>query len=117
MNFGDCGNDSAKTPEVSDESKRFGKSPTQSLFLTCCHKTTVNARYAKISGENCVCGGAGRLWRAWWIAGDFGSVNGVGEIVRGLGEGLRRLQTGSARAYAASLFFGVVVVVGYYLWR
>jgi hypothetical protein len=30
---------------------------------------------------------------------------------------LRRLQTGSVRAYAMSFFVGVVVMVGYYLWR
>ena len=30
---------------------------------------------------------------------------------------LRRLQTGSVRAYAASLFLGVVAILGYYLWR
>jgi len=28
---------------------------------------------------------------------------------------LRRTQTGSVRAYAASLFLGVVLIVGYYL--
>ena len=41
----------------------------------------------------------------------------VGGIVTGSSEGLRRLQTGSVRAYAASLFLGVVMVLGYYLWR
>ena len=30
---------------------------------------------------------------------------------------LRRLQTGSVRTYAGSLFVGVVLVLGYYLWR
>jgi len=30
---------------------------------------------------------------------------------------LRRLQTGSVRAYAGSLFIGVVLMLGYYLWR
>jgi hypothetical protein len=29
---------------------------------------------------------------------------------------LRRTQTGSVRAYAASLILGVVLIVGYYLW-
>jgi NADH-quinone oxidoreductase subunit L len=44
-------------------------------------------------------------------------VNGVGDLVQGSSEVLRRLQTGSVRAYAASLFFGVVLILGYYLWR
>jgi len=30
---------------------------------------------------------------------------------------VRRLQTGSVRAYAASLFLGVVVILGWYLTR
>ena len=41
----------------------------------------------------------------------------LGETVGGLANLLRRLQTGSVRAYAASLFAGVVLVLGYYLWR
>ncbi len=46
-----------------------------------------------------------------------GTVNGVGLVVRGWSAVLRRLQTGSVRAYAMSLFAGTVVIVGYYLWR
>jgi NADH-quinone oxidoreductase subunit L len=46
-----------------------------------------------------------------------GAVNGVGEIVGGASEMLRRLQSGSVRAYAASLFLGVVLILGYYVWR
>jgi hypothetical protein len=43
-------------------------------------------------------------------------VNGVAEVVGGASERLRRIQTGSVRAYAASLFLGVVLILGYYLW-
>ena len=57
------------------------------------------------------------LWKRVDVGGIDGAVNGVAETVGGLGELLRRLQTGSVRAYAASLFFGVVVILGYYLWR
>ena len=47
-----------------------------------------------------------------------GAVNGVGETVaRRRASVLRRLQTGSVRAYAASLFLGVVMILGYYLWQ
>jgi NADH-quinone oxidoreductase subunit L len=44
------------------------------------------------------------------------AVNGVGDIVGGSSEVLRRIQTGSVRVYAASLFLGVVLILGYYLW-
>ena len=57
------------------------------------------------------------LWKRVDVRGIDGAVNGVGETVGGLGDLLRRLQTGSVRAYAASLFAGVVLVLGYYLWR
>jgi NADH-quinone oxidoreductase subunit L len=44
-------------------------------------------------------------------------VNGVGGLVGGAGEVLRLFQTGSVRTYATSLFLGVVVILGYFLWR
>jgi NADH-quinone oxidoreductase subunit L len=57
------------------------------------------------------------LWKGVDATFIDGAVNGVGDVVRGLSELLRRLQTGSVRAYAASLFVGVVVILGYYIWR
>jgi NADH-quinone oxidoreductase subunit L len=57
------------------------------------------------------------LWKAVDAATIDGAVNGAAETVGGLSEVLRRLQTGSVRAYAASLLLGVVLVFGYYLWR
>jgi hypothetical protein len=30
---------------------------------------------------------------------------------------LRRVQTGSVRTYAGSVILGVVLILGYYLWR
>jgi NADH-quinone oxidoreductase subunit L len=57
------------------------------------------------------------LWKGVDATFIDGAVNGVGDTVGGLSELLRRMQTGSVRAYAASLFVGVVVILGYYLWR
>jgi NADH-quinone oxidoreductase subunit L len=57
------------------------------------------------------------LWKVVDVQVIDGTVNGVGESVAAGGELLRRLQTGSVRAYAASLFLGVVALLGYYLWR
>jgi NADH-quinone oxidoreductase subunit L len=58
----------------------------------------------------------GVLWRGVDAGLIDGTVNGVGLVVRGWSAVLRRLQTGSVRAYAMSLFAGVVTIVGYYLW-
>jgi NADH-quinone oxidoreductase subunit L len=57
------------------------------------------------------------LWRGLDAGLIDGSVNAVGFVVRGWSAVLRRMQTGSVRAYAMSLFMGVVVILGYYLWR
>jgi len=57
------------------------------------------------------------LWRGVDAGLIDGAVNGVGRLVRASSSSLRRLQTGSVRAYAASLFFGVVVILGWYLFR
>jgi NADH-quinone oxidoreductase subunit L len=57
------------------------------------------------------------LWRWFDVRVIDGAVNGAGYIVDGGAAMLRRLQTGSVRAYAGSLFVGVVVILGYYLWR
>jgi NADH-quinone oxidoreductase subunit L len=57
------------------------------------------------------------LWRGFDVKVIDAAVNGAGTIVSASAGGLRRLQTGSVRTYAGSLFVGVVVVLGYYLWR
>ncbi len=46
-----------------------------------------------------------------------GAVNGIGGVVARLAEGLRRVQTGYVRNYAATFFFGVVIVVSVLLVR
>ena len=46
-----------------------------------------------------------------------GAVNVTGYLVAGVSAVLRLFQTGSVRSYAASTFVGVVVILGYYLWR
>jgi len=57
------------------------------------------------------------LWRWFDVRVIDGAVNGAAAIVDGSAGVLRRLQSGSVRAYAGSLFVGVVVILGYYLWR
>ena len=60
---------------------------------------------------------SGLLWRGVDAGVIDGTVNAVGLVVRGWSAVLRRLQTGSVRAYAMSFFMGVVVILGFYLWR
>jgi NADH-quinone oxidoreductase subunit L len=57
------------------------------------------------------------LWRGFDVKVIDGAVNGTASIVDGGAAVLRRLQTGSVRTYAGSLLVGVVIILGYYLWR
>jgi NADH-quinone oxidoreductase subunit L len=57
------------------------------------------------------------LWRGFDVRVIDGAVNGTGALVDWASGALRTLQTGSVRAYARSFFIGVVVILGYYLWR
>ena len=57
------------------------------------------------------------LWRGLDVAVVDGAVNGTASLVASASSALRRLQTGSVRAYAGSMFIGVIVILGYYLWR
>ncbi len=59
----------------------------------------------------------GGLWKGVDAGVIDGAVNGVGMTVRSGSGVLRRLQTGSIRTYAASLFLGAVMILGYYLWQ
>jgi NADH-quinone oxidoreductase subunit L len=59
----------------------------------------------------------GGLWKGVDAGLIDGAVNGAGLGVQAVSDRLRRAQTGSVRTYAASLFLGVVVILGWYLWR
>jgi NADH-quinone oxidoreductase subunit L len=57
------------------------------------------------------------LWKGIDAGLIDGAVNGTGTVVRFSSSALRRVQTGSVRAYAMATFAGVVAMLGYYLWR
>jgi NADH-quinone oxidoreductase subunit L len=56
------------------------------------------------------------LWRGFDVKVIDGAVNGAAAIVNGSATMLRRLQTGSVKTYAGSVFVGVVAILAYYLW-
>jgi NADH-quinone oxidoreductase subunit L len=87
------------------------------LHRLLAHKYYVDEVYDAAIVQPIRLGSEEGLWKGVDARGIDGLVNGVGTAVGGMSERLRRLQTGSVRAYAASLFLGVVAVLGYYLWR
>ena len=62
-------------------------------------------------------GSSSVLWKTVDVRIIDGAVNGTGYLVRESAGALRLLQTGSLRVYAASLFTGVLLVLGYFLAR
>jgi NADH-quinone oxidoreductase subunit L len=56
------------------------------------------------------------LWRGFDVKIIDGAVNGAAAIVNSSATWLRRLQTGSVKTYAGSVFVGVVAILAYYLW-
>jgi NADH-quinone oxidoreductase subunit L len=57
------------------------------------------------------------LWRGMDVRIVDGAVNGAGQVVAALSAVLRLFQSGSVKAYAASTFLGVVLILAYYIWR
>ncbi|MEP6917408.1 MAG: NADH-quinone oxidoreductase subunit L, partial [Acidobacteriota bacterium] len=56
------------------------------------------------------------LWKGLDVRLVDGAVNGVGAAMRSSSEVVRHGQTGSMRTYAASLFLGVALILGWLLW-
>jgi NADH-quinone oxidoreductase subunit L len=57
------------------------------------------------------------LWQGMDVRVVDGAVNGAGYLVGAFSAGLRLLQTGSVKSYAAGTFLGAVAILAYYLWR
>jgi NADH-quinone oxidoreductase subunit L len=57
------------------------------------------------------------LWKGMDVWLVDGAVNAAGQVIGGMAVGLRLLQTGSVKSYAAGTIAGVVAILAYYLWR
>jgi NADH-quinone oxidoreductase subunit L len=88
--------------------------PLHGLLL---HKYYVDELYDAVIVQPIVAFSRGALWKIVDAEVIDGAVNGAGAFVNTSAGLLRRLQTGSVRTYAASLTLGVVLVLGFYLWR
>ncbi len=53
------------------------------------------------------------LWEIFDVLVVDGIVNGVGQVLLGTGQAIRRLQTGMVQNYAFSLLLGALILVGY----
>jgi NADH-quinone oxidoreductase subunit L len=91
--------------------ERFG-----ALYRLLSHKYYVDEIYDAVIVQPIKYASTAVLWKAADAGLIDGTVNGVGHVVRAGSTVLRRVQTGSVRTYAASLFLGAVLILGWYLW-
>jgi NADH-quinone oxidoreductase subunit L len=102
-----------KRPEMASRiADRFPR-----LYRFLVHKGYVDELYDELFVEPTKALAEGALWRGVDVTLIDGAVNGAATIVDETGGIVRKAQTGSMRAYALSVLLGVVVIVGYYLWR
>ncbi len=85
------------------------------LYSLLLHKYYVDEVYDAAIVQPIKLLSTGGLWKGADAGVIDGAVNGVGQAVRATSSVLRRVQTGSVRTYAASLFLGVVLILGWYL--
>ncbi|MDH3258528.1 MAG: NADH-quinone oxidoreductase subunit L, partial [Deltaproteobacteria bacterium] len=57
------------------------------------------------------------LWEIFDVLVVDGIVNGVGSVLLGTGQAIRRLQTGVVQNYAFSLLIGALILVAYMIFR
>ncbi|MFL6280297.1 MAG: NADH-quinone oxidoreductase subunit L [Vicinamibacterales bacterium] len=88
----------------------------QGLYTALVHKYYVDELYDAAIVQPIKLLSSGGLWKGADAGLIDGAVNGVGQTVRATSGFLRRAQTGSVRTYAASLFLGVVLILGWYLY-
>ncbi len=88
--------------------------PLHTLLL---NKYYVDELYDAVIVKPTVAISRGVLWKVVDAEVIDGAVNGAGSVVETGATWLRRFQTGSVRVYAASILLGVVLVLGYYVWR
>jgi NADH-quinone oxidoreductase subunit L len=85
------------------------------LYTLLSHKYYVDEVYDAAVVQPIKLLSTGGLWKGTDAGVIDGAVNGIGQSVRAASGVLRRIQTGSVRTYAASLFLGVVLILGWYL--
>jgi NADH-quinone oxidoreductase subunit L len=57
------------------------------------------------------------LWKAMDVTMIDGSVNGSAKIINGIGQVIRKIQTGVAQSYAVVFIGGIVFVIAWLLLR
>jgi NADH-quinone oxidoreductase subunit L len=87
----------------------------QAMYAILTHKYYVDEIYDSVIVWPIFAASKEFLWKFVDILMIDGTVNGVGRAVRGSGSGLRHMQTGYVRTYAAWILLGGVAVIAWFL--
>ena len=90
-------------------------SSASALYSILTNKYYVDEIYDRILVLPIVLAARQFLWQIIDVAIIDGIVNGIGKAVRASADGLRHMQTGYVRAYAAWILFGGILIVAWFL--
>jgi NADH-quinone oxidoreductase subunit L len=86
------------------------------IYLMVLHKYYVDEGYGAIFVKPLLALSTVVLWRGVDQGVIDGLVNGAGSSSRGIGNELRRMQSGNIRSYAAWVAIGAAAILGYMVW-
>jgi NADH-quinone oxidoreductase subunit L len=87
------------------------------LYQTVWHKYYIDELYGAVFVKPLLALSTVVLWRGVDQGVIDGAVNGAGEAAKEIGSGLRRMQSGNIRSYAAWVAAGGAAVVAFLLWH
>jgi NADH-quinone oxidoreductase subunit L len=87
------------------------------IYLTVLHKYYVDEGYGALFVKPLLALSTVVFWRGVDQNLIDGAVNGAGEVSKEIGDGLRRMQSGNIRSYAAWVAAGGAAVVAFLLWH
>ena len=87
------------------------------IYRTLLHKYYVDEMYDAVIVDPTVKISNDILWKAMDVTMIDGSVNGSAKIINGIGQMLRKIQTGVAQSYAVVFIGGILFVITWLLLR
>ena len=94
----------------------FGKTPLRKLPKILEEKWRIDELYNGYIVDPITNLSREGLWKGFDLGFIDGIVNGIGHFVTEVGKGLRQVQVGFVRSYAAIILLGALVVLGYFIY-
>jgi NADH-quinone oxidoreductase subunit L len=94
----------------------FSKSPLRKMPKILADKWRIDELYNGMIVDPLTRFSIKGLWQGFDLGFIDGIVNGIGHFVTEMGSGLRQIQVGFVRSYAAIILFGALVVLGYFIY-